>query len=48
LLLLTNKVIAAAGEICASNAQMELNCVLGSGANTHGRHAMADGTIFFG
>jgi len=41
-----NKVIAVAGEICASNASMEWIGASGSRANSHGRHAMADGTIF--
>jgi hypothetical protein len=43
-----NEVIAVAGEICASNAQMETIGRFGSGRMAHGGHAIVDGTNLFG
>jgi len=41
-----NKVIAATGETCASNAQMERIGAFRSKSRAHGGHAIAGGTNF--
>jgi hypothetical protein len=46
LLILMNKVIVAAGEISASNAQMESVGAFRSQARADDGHAIADGTNF--